>query len=47
MAEKAVWAAASGTDLRVASICPGLVTGPGFCQRNTTSSIAYLKGTYG
>ncbi|KAK3137907.1 hypothetical protein QOZ80_5AG0362000 [Eleusine coracana subsp. coracana] len=44
MAEKAAWRAARGTDLKLVTICPGLVTGPGFRRRNPTPSIAYLKG---
>ncbi|CAA6671455.1 unnamed protein product [Spirodela intermedia] len=44
MAEKAVWRAARGKDLKLATLCPALITGPGFCARNPTSTIAYLKG---
>lgn len=44
MAEKAAWRAARGTDLKLVTICPALVTGPGFRRRNPTPSIAYLKG---
>ncbi|RRT80360.1 hypothetical protein B296_00012056 [Ensete ventricosum] len=46
MAEKAAWeAAARGRrDLKLATVCPALVTGSGFHRRNTTASIAYLKG---
>ncbi|PUZ55651.1 hypothetical protein GQ55_5G229400 [Panicum hallii var. hallii] len=43
-AEKAAWRAARGRDLKLVTICPGLVTGPGFRRRNSTASIAYLKG---
>ncbi|WVZ99706.1 hypothetical protein U9M48_044967 [Paspalum notatum var. saurae] len=43
MAEKAAWRAARGTDLKLVTICPALITGPGFRRRNPTSSIAYLK----
>ncbi|XP_065022395.1 cinnamoyl-CoA reductase-like SNL6 isoform X1 [Musa acuminata AAA Group] len=44
MAEKAAWRAARGRDVKLVTVCPALVTGPGFLRRNTTSSIAYLKG---
>jgi len=44
MAEKAAWRAARGRDLKLVTLCPGLVTGPGFRRRNSTASIAYLKG---
>ncbi|OEL16569.1 hypothetical protein BAE44_0022409 [Dichanthelium oligosanthes] len=44
-AEKAAWRAARGRDLKLVTICPALVTGPGFRRRNSTASIAYLKGT--
>ena len=44
MAEKAAWRAARGRDLKLVTVCPGLVTGPGFRRRNSTPSIAYLKG---
>ncbi|CAL4948533.1 unnamed protein product [Urochloa decumbens] len=43
-AEKAAWRAARGRDLKLVTICPALVTGPGFRRRNSTASIAYLKG---
>ncbi|KAG0519362.1 hypothetical protein BDA96_09G257800 [Sorghum bicolor] len=46
MAEKAAWRAARGTDLKLVTICPALVTGPGFRRRNPTPSIAYLKGAH-
>ncbi|NP_001288486.1 cinnamoyl-CoA reductase 1 [Zea mays] len=42
-AEKAAWRAARGRDLKLVTICPALVTGPGFRRRNSTASIAYLK----
>ncbi|KAJ0985850.1 hypothetical protein J5N97_004206 [Dioscorea zingiberensis] len=45
MAEKAAWRAARGRDLKLVTICPALITGPGFCRRNPTSSIAFLKGS--
>ncbi|KAL5221786.1 hypothetical protein ABZP36_026499 [Zizania latifolia] len=43
-AEKAAWRAARGRDLKLVTVCPALVTGPGFRRRNCTTSIAYLKG---
>uniref|UniRef100_A0A0D9YH40 NAD-dependent epimerase/dehydratase domain-containing protein n=1 Tax=Oryza glumipatula TaxID=40148 RepID=A0A0D9YH40_9ORYZ len=43
-AEKAAWRAARGRDLKLVTVCPALVTGPGFRRRNSTASIAYLKG---
>ncbi|KAJ1264232.1 hypothetical protein BS78_09G247400 [Paspalum vaginatum] len=46
MAEKAAWRAARGTDLKLVTICPALITGPGFRRRNPTQSIAYLKGAH-
>ncbi|KAF3340018.1 cinnamoyl-CoA reductase 2-like isoform X1 [Carex littledalei] len=46
MAEKAAWRAARGRDLKLVTVCPALVTGPGFRRRNSTSSIAYLKGAH-
>lgn len=44
MAEKAVWRAARGRNLKMVSVCPALLTGPSFRRRNSTASIAYLKG---
>ncbi|CAL9086134.1 unnamed protein product [Musa acuminata var. zebrina] len=44
MAEKVAWRAARGRDVKLVTVCPALVTGPGFLRRNSTSSIAYLKG---
>ncbi|WOL14472.1 cinnamoyl-CoA reductase-like SNL6 [Canna indica] len=44
MAEKAAWRAARGRDLKLVTICPALITGPGFRRRNSTNAIAYLKG---
>ncbi|CAM0881815.1 unnamed protein product [Alopecurus aequalis] len=44
-AEKAAWRAARGRDLKLVTVCPALVTGPGFRRRNSTPSIAYLKGS--
>uniref|UniRef100_A0A453A025 3-beta hydroxysteroid dehydrogenase/isomerase domain-containing protein n=3 Tax=Aegilops tauschii subsp. strangulata TaxID=200361 RepID=A0A453A025_AEGTS len=46
MAEKAAWRAARGRDLKLVTVCPALVTGPGFRRRNSTPSIAYLKGAH-
>uniref|UniRef100_A0A0E0FQ05 3-beta hydroxysteroid dehydrogenase/isomerase domain-containing protein n=1 Tax=Oryza nivara TaxID=4536 RepID=A0A0E0FQ05_ORYNI len=43
-AEKTAWRAARGRDLKLVTVCPALVTGPGFRRRNSTASIAYLKG---
>lgn len=45
MAEKAAWNKAEYSDVKLATICPGFITGPELCCRNPTSSIAYLKGT--
>ncbi|KAL6006996.1 hypothetical protein ACLOJK_032492 [Asimina triloba] len=44
MAEKAAWDTARDRDVRFMTICPGLITGPQFRRRNSTASIAYLKG---
>ncbi|CAL9159409.1 unnamed protein product [Musa hybrid cultivar] len=44
MAEKAAWRVARGRDLNLVTVCPALVTGPGFQHLNPTGSIAYLKG---
>ncbi|KAK6155198.1 hypothetical protein DH2020_009446 [Rehmannia glutinosa] len=51
-AEKAAWDIAKETGLKLATICPGLITGSEFYQRSPTSTLAYLKGvqemyTYG
>ncbi|KAI5665522.1 hypothetical protein M9H77_15375 [Catharanthus roseus] len=43
-AEKAAVELAKERGLKLATICPGLITGPDFCCRNSTSTIAYLKG---
>ncbi|XP_026387196.1 cinnamoyl-CoA reductase-like SNL6 [Papaver somniferum] len=43
-AEKAAWKKAEHGDVKLATICPGFITGPELCRRNPTSSIAYLKG---
>lgn len=44
-AEKAAWRIAKEKGLKLTTICPALITGPEFCPRNPTSTIAYLKGT--
>ncbi|KAJ7970834.1 Cinnamoyl-CoA reductase [Quillaja saponaria] len=43
-AEKAAWRIAKERGLELTTICPALITGPEFCQRNPTPTIAYLKG---
>ncbi|PIA40562.1 hypothetical protein AQUCO_02500343v1 [Aquilegia coerulea] len=43
MAERAAWRMAEDSDFKLATICPGFLTGPDFFHRNSTSSIAYLK----
>ncbi|XP_019183424.1 PREDICTED: cinnamoyl-CoA reductase-like SNL6 [Ipomoea nil] len=43
-AERAAWEIAKETGLKLATICPGLITGPEFRNRNPTPTIAYLKG---
>ncbi|KAM3363975.1 cinnamoyl-CoA reductase-like SNL6 [Capsicum galapagoense] len=43
-AERAAWNVAKESGFKLASICPGLVTGPDFISRNSTPTIAYLKG---
>ncbi|KAK4785942.1 hypothetical protein SAY86_002631 [Trapa natans] len=43
-AERAAWRIAEERGLRLTSICSGLITGPQFCIRNPTPTIAYLKG---
>jgi len=43
-AEKAAWRIANERGLKLTTICPALVTGPEFCHRNPTATIAYLKG---
>nr|ANF06872.1 cinnamoyl-CoA reductase [Daucus carota subsp. carota] len=43
-AEKAAWRVAEERGLKLTTICPGLIRGPEFFNRNTTSTIAYLKG---
>ncbi|CAK8533642.1 unnamed protein product [Lathyrus sativus] len=44
-AEKAAWRIAKEKGLKLTTICPALITGPEFCPRNPTSTIAYLKGS--
>jgi nucleoside-diphosphate-sugar epimerase len=44
-AEKAAWRIANERGLKLTTICPALITGPEFCHRNPTATIAYLKGT--
>ncbi|CAN0904283.1 Cinnamoyl-CoA reductase-like SNL6 [Linum grandiflorum] len=43
-AEKAAWSKSKEKGVKLATICPGLVTGPEFLARNPTSTVAYLKG---
>nr|AIX92146.1 cinnamoyl-CoA reductase 1 [Betula platyphylla] len=43
-AERVAWRIARENRLKLATICPGLITGPEFCQRNPMATIAYLKG---
>lgn len=43
-AEKAAWRIADSKGLKLATICPALITGPDFFQLNSTSTLAYLKG---
>jgi len=42
--EKAAWRIANEKFLKLTTICPALNTGPQFCHRNPTTTIAYLKG---
>ncbi|ERN06677.1 hypothetical protein AMTRI_Chr01g112450 [Amborella trichopoda] len=44
MGEKAGWRKAREREVNMVSICPGLITGPSFHLRNSTWSMAYLKG---
>jgi len=44
-AEKAAWRISDERGLKLTTICPALITGPEFCNRNPTATIAYLKGT--
>ncbi|KAH0670959.1 hypothetical protein KY290_026393 [Solanum tuberosum] len=43
-AERVAWNIARESGFKLATICPGLVTGPEFISRNPTPTIAYLKG---
>ncbi|XVF58065.1 hypothetical protein PTKIN_Ptkin07bG0032700 [Pterospermum kingtungense] len=43
-AEKVAWKIAEEMGLKLTTICPGLITGPEFSNRNPTPTIAYLKG---
>ncbi|KAG4911484.1 Cinnamoyl-CoA reductase-like SNL6 [Glycine max] len=43
-AEKAAWRISNERGLKLTTICPALITGPEFCHRNPTATIAYLKG---
>ncbi|XP_068638710.1 cinnamoyl-CoA reductase-like SNL6 [Aristolochia californica] len=44
MAERTAWRVANEADLKLATICPALVTCPEFSRRNFTATLAYLKG---
>ncbi|KAF6157383.1 hypothetical protein GIB67_004321 [Kingdonia uniflora] len=44
MAEKAAWRIAEESDVRLVTICPGLITGPEFYRKSPTPSTAYMKG---
>ncbi|CAN8299854.1 unnamed protein product [Cochlearia groenlandica] len=43
-AEKTAWRIADSKGLKLATICPALITGHDFFQCNSTSTLAYLKG---
>ncbi|KAK4346298.1 hypothetical protein RND71_032637 [Anisodus tanguticus] len=43
-AERIAWDVAREGGFKLATICPGLVTGPEFLSRSPTSTIAHLKG---
>lgn len=45
-AEKAAWRIAKERDLKLVTICPGLITAPHLSIRNPTATVAYLKGTF-
>lgn len=45
-AERVACNIARESGFKLATICPGLVTGPEFISRNPTPTIAYLKGDY-
>jgi nucleoside-diphosphate-sugar epimerase len=42
--EKAAWRIAEEKGLKLTTICPGLITGQNYLNRNPTSTLAYLKG---
>ncbi|KAJ1416515.1 hypothetical protein SESBI_17298 [Sesbania bispinosa] len=42
-AEKTAWRIANERGLKLTTICPALITGPEFCHKNPTATIAYLK----
>lgn len=42
--EKVAWKIAQESGLKLATICSALVTGPNFHRRNSTPTMAYLKG---
>ncbi|KAF9590096.1 hypothetical protein IFM89_030844, partial [Coptis chinensis] len=44
MSKRAAWRMAERNEVKLATICPGLLTGPEFYPRNPTSSVVYLKG---
>ncbi|XP_031494798.1 cinnamoyl-CoA reductase-like SNL6 isoform X1 [Nymphaea colorata] len=46
IAEKSAWMKAREMNVNLVTICPALITGPGFYDRNSTASIAYLKGAH-
>ncbi|KAM1296543.1 hypothetical protein ACFX2I_023370 [Malus domestica] len=43
-AEKAAWKIAEEKGVKLATICPALITGPEISTRNPTATLAYLKG---
>ncbi|XP_038903680.1 cinnamoyl-CoA reductase-like SNL6 [Benincasa hispida] len=43
-AETAAWRIAKDRDIKLVTICSGLVTAPDLCMRNSTATLAYLKG---
>ncbi|XP_022133638.1 cinnamoyl-CoA reductase-like SNL6 [Momordica charantia] len=42
--EKVAWRMAQESGLKLATICSALITGPNFHRRNSTPTMAYLKG---
>lgn len=42
--EKVAWRIAQESGLKLATICSALITGPNFHHRNSTATMAYLKG---